>query len=357
MVGVTQKLDAAEFAPIGIWKLDLSLNVVEANPAAGNQLGLPSEDLIGKNIFELVPTLPKEMFVRTLEHGESIARKQIRIKKSGESDQGPSYWETWLGQLKSNNDKVSGLVLSTVEVTERELLKQQREDFIAAIALNLKSPLIGADMILDSLMRRAQGPLTAEQTESLLLLKNSNLELLEMVQELIEVYRYETNSANMSFGRIRLAPLVEACCKYFKAVADANRVELVSKVAPEIFLAADSRALKRLLNNLLDNALKYTPAGGSITVEASSRDGQVRIKVTDTGCGINLADPEVLFHRFWKGEAGKNYSAVTGLGLYLCRQIVKAHNGRIRVQSRPNEGTTFSITMPEKRPPDSKDSA
>src|SRR5262249_6913510 len=161
----------------------------------------------------LVPALPKEMFLRTLERGESVACKQIRVKKSGALDQVPSYWETWLLQLKSNNDKVSGLVLSTVEVTERELLKQQREDFIAAISHNLKSPLIGADMILDSLMRRAQGPLTVEQMESLMLLKNSNLELLEMLQELIEVYRYETKSANLNYERLQLAYLVNACLK------------------------------------------------------------------------------------------------------------------------------------------------
>ncbi|PWT97207.1 MAG: hypothetical protein C5B53_08325 [Candidatus Melainabacteria bacterium] len=343
---LSQKLDTVEFAPIGIWKLDLALNVVEANRAAGHQLGLPSEDLIGRNILELVPALPKEMFLRTLEKGESIACKQIRVKKSGDLNQVPSYWETWLLQLKSNNDKVSGLVLSTVEVTERELLKQQREDFIAAISHNLKSPLIGADMILDSLMRRAQGPLTGEQMESLILLKNSNLELLEMVQELIEVYRYETKSANLNFERLHLAHLINACLKSYEEAASAAQVRLIAKVQPEAYLVADRKALKKLLNNLLDNALRYTPAGGSITVEGQAIGNQIAIKVVDTGCGIDLDDPEVLFQRFWQGEAGKNYTAVTGLGLYLCRQIVTAHNGRISLKSRPKKGTTFSIMLP-----------
>jgi PAS domain S-box-containing protein len=348
---LTQKLDTVEFAPIGIWKLDLSLNVVEANRAAGRQLGLPSEDLIGRNILELVPALPKEMFLRTLEQGESVACKQIRVKKSGALDQVPSYWETWLLQLKSTNDKVSGLVLSTVEVTERELLKQQREDFIAAISHNLKSPLIGADMILDSLMRRAQGPLTVEQMESLMLLKNSNLELLEMVQELIEVYRYETKSANLNFERLNLASLVSACLKTFEEAASAAQVTLAGNVPADTYLVADRKALKKLLNNLLDNALRYTPAGGSVTVEGQVTASQITVRVVDTGCGIDLADPEVLFQRFWQGVAGKNYTAVTGLGLYLCRQIVNAHNGRISVKSRPKKGTTFSIILPKERLP------
>lgn len=346
MVGVTQKLDTVEFAPIGIWKLDLSLNVVEANRAAGKQLGLSTEDLIGKNILELVPALPEEMFLHTLNQGESVSRKQVRIKQCGVKDEGPRYWETWLGQLKTRNDKVSGLVLSTVEVTERELLKQQREDFIAALAHNLKSPLVGADMILDSLMRCAQGPLTPEQMESLLLLKNSNLDLLEMVQELIEVYRYETKSVHLGFERIVLSELVDSCLAIFESMAQTNAVQLISHIEPDIDLFGDVKALRKLFTNLLDNALKYTPARGTITLAATRQGNEVVITVADTGCGIDLDDPEVLFYRFWQGEAGKSYAAVTGLGLYLCRQIVNAHHGRIHVASKPKVGTTFSITLP-----------
>jgi len=347
MIDATQKLKTVEFAPIGIWKIDLNLEVVEANQAAGKLLGMASDELIGRRILELVPSLPKQLFLDALQSGESVSRKQVRIDElEASGGVGPRYWEMSLGPLKAGREAVSGLVLSTVEVTERELLRQQREDFIAALSHNLKSPLVGADMILNSLLRKGQGPLTAQQEESISLIKASNLHVLEMVQELVEVYRYETASANLIFEKLNLTEIVPMCLRTFENSATVSGITLSPEIEGDPSISGDRRAIRMMLGNLVDNAIKFTPKEGRVTVAARTRESLVEINISDTGCGIELEDPEVLFQRFWQGEPGKKYSAVTGLGLYLCRQIVTAHGGEIKVQSRKDEGTTFHVTLP-----------
>jgi PAS domain S-box-containing protein len=346
MIEATQKLKTVEFAPIGIWKLNLNLEVVEANQAAGNLLGVTSDELIGKRILDLVPSLPMQLFLEALRSGDSVSRKQIRIDELEKQGSGQRYWEMSLGPLKAGREAVSGLVLSTVEVTERELLRQQREDFIAALSHNLKSPLVGADMILNSLLREGQGPLTPQQTESLALLKSSNLHVLEMVQELVEVYRFETASAKLTFEKIKLEDLISTSLRTFEHNANLVGVTLQYAVEQDAIVHGDRRALRMMLGNLIDNGIKFTPRDGKITVVAGVLDGSMLIKVSDTGCGIDLPDPEILFQRFWQGQPGKSYSAVTGLGLYLCRQIINAHGGTIKAESIKDVGTTFSVRLP-----------
>ena len=237
-------------------------------------------------------------------------------------------------------------MLQVLEGIERERLKSAHLDLPAALTHNLKSPLVGTDMILNSLLSEGQGPLTSQQTQSLQLIKDSNLHVLEMVQELVEIYRFETNSARLNFQRVILADLINESLDAFEKNSITSNVTLSASTDASIVVSADRQAFKRLLDNLLENAIKHTPAGGTVHVGTNIIDKNVEILVRDTGCGIALENPNILFHEFWQGEPGKNYAAVTGLGLYLCRQIVEAHGGEIKVISQVNSGTTFSINIP-----------
>jgi len=239
-------------------------------------------------------------------------------------------------------------MLHVVEGSEQERPKSAHLDLPAALAHNLKSPLVGTDMILSSLLREGQGPLTSQQRQSLDLIKSSNLHILDMVQELIEIYRFESKSVELNFEQVVLALLIKESLKTFESASTVRSVTLSSNVDNSIVVSADQQALKRLFENLIENAVKHTPAGGSVDISASVIGNSVEITVRDTGCGIALENPDILFHRFWQGEPGKSYAAVTGLGLYLCRQIVEAHRGAIKVSSKPGCGTVFSITVPLK---------
>ncbi|MHC4593166.1 MAG: sensor histidine kinase, partial [Planctomycetota bacterium] len=159
---------------------------------------------------------------------------------------------------------------------------------------------------------------------------------------------------HLELERVKLPPLVRKCCKLFRQEAEARGIEFsvaVPKRLPEVF--ADENGVARVLNNLISNALKFTPDGGAvqISVEPASAtpDGArtLAVLVSDTGIGIPLKDQPKVFERFTQ-VAGRlsEKPPGTGLGLAICREIVEKSNGEIWVQSAPDEGSTFGFTLP-----------
>jgi signal transduction histidine kinase len=179
------------------------------------------------------------------------------------------------------------------------------------------------------------------------MLRRSNHQLLVMVQNLIEVYRYEAGQPVLAFEELDLFEVIRIPIRELKALADHRAVQLIEDLPKTVArVSADRLAIRRVFLNLLDNALKFTAQGGSIQVTAELNDKNVIVHVSDTGIGISEKDQAQLFQRFWQGESGKRYAPGTGLGLYLCKQIVGAHSGNISVASIENQGTTFSVTLP-----------
>jgi signal transduction histidine kinase len=340
-----EQVKTVEYAPIGIWKLNAALTIEEANRAVSVQLGGASrEDLVGKNVLDILPFLRQELFDSVHNSGRSFNHHMCTQHDAGKLM--PTYWEVTIGPVMKG-DSVTGFVMSTLEVTERERLLQQREDFVAALVHNLKTPLVGADRTLESLLNGALGQLAEEQAAVLAKLKRSNMHLLDMVQDLIDVYRYETNSANLQFEKIDLNTLAQTCIELLGPACREREVKIKSTLKNLPPITADRSAMKRLLCNLLDTCLHYTPAQGLIQIEGQlTGDGFIAITVRDNGVGMGLEDPEALFMRFDQGVPGKRYPPTAGLGLYLARQIATAHGGTISVSSVTDVGTTFSIRLP-----------
>lgn len=338
-----------EFAPIGIWKLSCDLKVIEANKAAGLQLGLPREHLIGRNILDVIPSLPEAVLKDVLSTGKAANQKHIRINLPNTKQSLPVYWEISVGPVRSDDEKmeeVSGLVLSTVEMTEQEKLIHQKEDIIAALAHNLKAPLVGADRTFESLVRGDLGSLNQQQAGVLGLLRKNNLHVLTMLQDLIEIHRYETNSANLYFEPASAYQLTADVCEQLHNESFSKGIDVRNEVDSTLpWICADKAAIRRLLLNLIANAIKFTEPGGHCRITASVKDNDLLLQVEDTGIGFELEDPQMLFYRFWQGD-GKVYSATLGVHLYLSRQIATAHGGTISVKSQPNVGTVFSVTIP-----------
>jgi signal transduction histidine kinase len=197
----------------------------------------------------------------------------------------------------------------------------------------------------------ALGNLDAGQTEVLTMLRRSNHQLLTMIQNLIEVYRYEAGQPSLGFEELDLFELIRVSMRELQALAEHRGIQLIEALPRTTgLISADRLAIRRVFLNLLDNALKFTARGGSIRISSDQDDESYTIHVRDTGIGISEGDLVGLFQRFWQGETGKRYAPGTGLGLYLCKQIVTAHNGLISVASQENQGTTFSVLLPQLNP-------
>ncbi|MBI2811061.1 MAG: PAS domain-containing protein [Candidatus Melainabacteria bacterium] len=139
-----------------------------------------------------------------------------------------------------------------------------------------------------------------------------------------------------------------------RLLADQQRDDFVATLVHDLgngMIIGDRLSIRRVILNLLDNALKFTPKDGLIEVSADEEDGDIIFRVSDTGVGIPQSEFAQVFLRYWQGDSAKRFTPGTGLGLYLCRQIVTAHGGTISVLSKMDEGTTFTVVMPKQPPP------
>jgi len=147
-----------------------------------------------------------------------------------------------------------------------------------------------------------------------------------------------------------LSQLVRDACELLEPVAEDKGLSLKFDTPNSCLLVGDRRMIQRILSNLLDNALKYTPSGGAVTVSLSERNGrEVVLAVQDTGIGIPAGDLPHVFERFYRCDQSRSEPG-TGLGLSLARALARAHNGDITVTSTPGEGSTFTLILPKSRP-------
>lgn len=233
------------------------------------------------------------------------------------------------------------------ENSKRLALFEQREEFMATLTHDLKTPLIGANRILELMAEQQMGPVDSAQTKLLLQLRDNNKLLLSMIQNLIEVYRFERDVDAVVFENADLREILDSCINDIAPIAENRDIALkmdFSESVPEVSI--DAGAVRRVVQNLLDNALKFTPAGGRISTVLRTTNGFVTLTIEDDGPGIPHDEQMQLFKRFSKGRTGSKYSPGTGLGLYLCKQIMDAHHGMIKCTSEEGVGTTFAVMFP-----------
>lgn len=250
------------------------------------------------------------------------------------------YSET-IARLRQQNEKLTDLM------NEKAKLLKQREDIMMVVTHDLKTPIIAADKCLNFMLDGTFGQFTQEQIEVISVMQESNQRMFTMVKNLLEVYRYDQTTPMLNLTRVAVDQLLRAMVKSFALAAQMRGLALELVLPDDVKpVRADENALQHVLTNLLDNATKFTSKGGTITLSAQNLDGQVGITVQDTGKGISAEDLPRLFHRFFQSDSGKKKYTGTGLGLYLCQQIITAHGGDIECHSELNVGTTFSVNLP-----------
>lgn len=229
-----------------------------------------------------------------------------------------------------------------------QAIASQREDFLAALAHDLKIPVLGSGRIFELFERGAVGALTDQQLALVRELKVSNDAQLKLIDKLLEVYRLEHNGLPVKFEQFNLGDLVRDCGSQFLILGTSKAVTVETKVPAEaVLIRGDRMYLRRVLDNLLDNALKFSPDGGVIHLQLTAGDdGHAVVTVADSGVGISEEGLKSLFNKFWQGPVGRNYSSSIGLGLYLAKIIVEAHDGQISCSSVYGNGAVFAVKMP-----------
>ncbi len=172
--------------------------------------------------------------------------------------------------------------------------------------------------------------------------------LLGMINTMLEISEFEAGVATLSITKVDISRLAEEACDLFQPLAEDRGLVIKAKVPPQLLVSADRSKLQRALTNLLDNAIKYTPAKGTVTVSVKEGKKEAIISVSDTGRGIAADDIPHIFDRFYRADKSRSEPGA-GLGLSLVLAIVQAHGGDIQVSSTLGAGSTFTVVLPQER--------
>jgi signal transduction histidine kinase/DNA-binding response OmpR family regulator len=338
-----------EHAPMGLARLNEKQVVLELNDLFAVQFGLNKEWTKGKRLFEIVDWLPPSMTAAIANNKPHRLPEHRIVSTDDRGEQKERFYDvaSWPTEL---NEAKFGTILSALDVTQRVLVDTQRKDFVATLAHDLQTPVIASDRALSLIINKVTETIDADSLKLLVMLKKNNENLLHMIESLLDVYHYEAGAQALYFDEIDIRLLIMACIDELKPLAADQGLTLDASLPENLGLVlADRTAIRRVITNLLDNALKFTPAGGNIDVSGRTDGDTVIIEVCDNGVGIPQNDQKHLFERYWHSTAKKTFKNSNGLGLYLCKQIIDSHHGKIECESEVGKLTKFKIVLPIKQ--------
>jgi signal transduction histidine kinase len=223
-----------------------------------------------------------------------------------------------------------------------------RDDVLAVVSHDLGNPLsairIGTTLLLSGLTE-------AEKEEGgwkhIVGIRNSAEQMERLIKDLLEVKRIEAGQLSVERTKVSVAPLIHEAIELHSTIAEGKGIKLRANINGELpSVYADRERILQTFSNLLGNAVKFTPDGGEVRIEAEARDDEVLFSVIDTGPGISPADQRHVFDRYWQAKARRRGRQGIGLGLVIVKGIIEAHGGRIWVQSEVGAGSRFSFSLP-----------
>jgi len=355
-----QYRDLYEEAPNAYFSCRVDGRIERANRSARELLGYSRDELVGRPVLDLYADTPngktkaQEVFKRFLV-GEEISNEELEMRQA---DGGKVWVSLSVRPIRDKEGRVVASRSMVVDISERKKLDQLKDDFIGLVSHELRSPMTVITGAINTALTEAER-LSPEETRQLL--KDAALEaelLSNILGNLLELSRVQANRLFLHTEPIDIRRVVQDAVEGIKRQSSAHQfmVSLPRKLPP---VYADPLRLERILYNLLENAVKYSPQGGKIRVSVRLQEENLAIGVSDQGIGISPSDQTKLFAPFQRLEEFRPEGARgVGLGLLVCRRLVEAHGGRIWVESELGRGSTFFFTLPlsQKQPETQKES-
>nr|WP_041555227.1 hybrid sensor histidine kinase/response regulator [Nostoc sp. PCC 7524] len=260
--------------------------------------------------------------------------------------------------------RVRSLLRLKYSMDERDEIARQREDFVSRLTHDLRTPLVAADRMLALFQQGALGELSPQMQEVIAIMARSNINLLSMVNTLLEVYRFEAGRKTLAFQVVNLNQLLQEVVGELSPLAQAKSLAICldcGESSNPSTVTGDRLELHRLFTNLIGNAIKFTESGSisisckNVILSSHSDNSKyvfpttvseyMTVEIADTGPGIAPEEQATLFERF---RQGSHKISGSGLGLYLSRRIVEAHQGNIQVNSEVGKGSVFIVSLPVK---------
>jgi two-component system, OmpR family, sensor histidine kinase ResE len=258
------------------------------------------------------------------------------------------HWVILVSPLYSNRF-IRGAVAVLRDMTEERQLDKMRKDFIANVSHELRTPISMlqgySEAIVDDIAESQE-----EKKEMAKVIYDESLRMGRLVNELLDLARMEAGHLQLTLEEINISSFINRIIHKFQGLAKDNEIQLFAEIENGITsISFDPDRIEQVLTNLIDNAIRHTPKGGTVKLSVTSEDKGIMIRVKDSGSGIPEEDLPFVFERFYKADKARTRGrAGTGLGLAIAKNIIDAHHGHISAQSKLGQGTTFSFLLPRK---------
>lgn len=327
----------------GVIAIDDRRRVVFANDRAGQLLEFDPAKAVNQPLSDVTRLAAFHAVVEKALGGATPHREEFEV-----SGPAPRHFAVYVSRFPGHG--TPGAVVVLDELTDVRQAERMRQDFVANASHELKTPLAVIKSSVDTLAEGAADDPEARATFLDQISRESD-RLADLIKDMLTLSRIESGALGLEPRAVALGRAITDCVERHHPRADAKTLTMVEKpptdVPADVPAWADPDALRQILDNLVDNAIKYTPNGGRITVRWGATADAVSFEVEDTGIGIPAADVNRVFERFYRVDKARDRAqGSTGLGLSIVKHLVQAMRGQVRVNSRRGKGTTFRVTLP-----------
>jgi two-component system phosphate regulon sensor histidine kinase PhoR len=325
----------------GVVVIDAELHITFCNLAFRNAASIAESQWEGRSAVELIrhsdllSIIRKALETKEVMHGEVVVGS-IRTRSFAVTST----------PIRSGAD-ISGAVMVLHDITEIRRLERARRDFVANVSHEFKTPLTAIQGFSETLLEGALED-EAHRRRFIEIIHDHSLRLGRLTNDLLRLAQMEAGQLHLQLKPVKVEDIIESCLDTSRVKATQKELGLKVQSTPELpVVAGDFELLQGVLQELLDNAIRYSSSGGLITIMTSKRENAVVISVSDTGIGIPKADQERIFERFYRTDPARSReSGGTGLGLSIAKHLIDLHGGHIQVESEVGKGSVFSIYLP-----------
>lgn len=332
--------------PLGFSLVDRDGVILEFNSAAEELTGYSKEEVVGRSHFEIIhgskDPLSCPLFKCVFEeHTPSVASETVLKKKDGSVI---TVLVTAFPLFDASRNLIGGAELFR-DISEQKHLERERKNLLSMFAHDMKNPLVAASGFLTRLLCGKAGTLTGKQKNYITIIMQAITRLQRLISDFLDFSRFGGREYNPVLTPYNLEEAIHRQVEMSEVAAEEKGIRISFEYSQENLpvVDADAAMIDRVLANLIDNAIKYTDSGGTVTIRLTSRAEDILVEVLDTGIGIHERDMDCVFEAFCRINRDVEGS---GLGLSIAKAIVEAHGGRIAVESSPGMGSRFWFVLP-----------
>ncbi len=338
----------------GLIITDNQAKILLMNPAASEMLRQDPKQVIGRDFIETIPAadingniIPREKrpFLSVVATGQSFTNHAANYYVRSDKTKFPAAITT--SPIIFNGD-IIGAIITFRDITHEKEVDRMKTEFISLASHQLRTPLSAIRWFLEMLLSGDAGKLTDEQIKFLKNINDSTIRMIALVNDLLNISRIESGRIIVDPRPTHLGQLLDGILEEVRLKYQAKKQKVIVSYHPDLpKINVDPNLIRAVYLNLINNAIKYTPENGEITIIISKKGDELISQVSDSGWGIPKGEQHRVFQKFFRGSnVARRVLDGTGLGLYLARAIIASSNGKIWFKSDENRGTTFWFSIP-----------